>query len=365
MHFTTLVAATALAGLGQAFLLPPTISSADSEIVNTLPFEDVTITEGVQLALACPGCPVGNLDIAGNEHVSTVKNVLQLDFQIVKGETDKLQVNGLQIYPIEPMMSNSFMETLTAPQLIQGEDGKWNFAAEPALGYSMGVKAPVHSDKDDLDLVTIHMEIVEVGNAFIQGVPAIEISLVRTSSGKLMLGNAVLMPVGAMELTPSDGDQECATVVCKWRAIIAAKLAKLKGCHKSGKAAARPNASIDGPKDHDARPRPHHGHRPHGHNHHNRHRHTLLRFLRNVSIHVLLPIAIGVAVGITASLVGMLIGNVIVFIWRTFFRRNTQYQAINPEEVILIVEEESDDDSKMFLVMEEQGPPPSYTDEKA
>jgi len=233
----------------------------------------------------------------------------------------------------------------------------------------MGVKEPVHSEKDNLDLITIHMEIIEVGNAFVQGIPAIEVSLVRTSSGKLMLGNAVMLPVGATELTPSDGDQECATIYCKWRAIIAAKLSKLKGCHKSNKAPPRPNASVDGPKDHGARPRPHHhSGRPHRHNHHGRHRHAFFRFLRNISIHVLLPIAIGaafgVAVGFIAALVGMLIGNLIVFVWRTFFRRNVQYQAINPEEVILIVEE-SDDESKSFLVEEPQGPPPSYTDEKA
>jgi len=356
MHFTKLGAVTALTGFGQAFLLPPTISSADSEIVNALPFEDALAGEATVMRLACPGCPVIFKDTQGRDIATDVKNRLELNFQIAHGDSDKVMVNGLQIYPIEPM-SASFMEALHAPQFIFTDESTWDYAAEPQLGYSLGVKAPIHSEDEQLDLITIHMEIVEVGNTFIQGIPAVELSVLQTPSGKLMLGNAVEVGTQQMEVTPSDGDQECATVLCKWRAILAEKLSSLKGCGKSNKAPPRPNANLDGPKDHDARPH----RRPHGHHRHHRHRHTILRFLRNITMHVLLPIAVGVAVGITASLVGMLVGNIVVLVWRVLFRRN-QAQTIPVHEVVIV--EESDDETKSFLVKETQGPPPSYTDEK-
>jgi hypothetical protein len=359
MHFTKAGAVTALAGLGQAFLLPPTIHSADSEIVNTLPFEDAVAGEGIGMRLPCHGCPVVFKDTLGRDIATDVKNTLGLNFEIVhtaEDEEDKLVVNGMQLWPVG--ISASSIEPLTAPQFIYTDESTWDYAAEPQLGYSIFSKAPKLSDDQELYLVQMQLEIVEVGNTFVKGIPAIEISLLRTPSGKLMLGNAVQMEA-PVELTPSDGDQECATALCKWRAILAAKLSVLKGCgRKPAMAPQRPNASNDGPKHHDSRPH----RRPHG-AHHRHHRHSQIFFvtLRNIAMNFLLPIAVGVAVGITASLVGMLVGNLIVLVWRVLFRRN---QAESDAVYEIVIVDESDDETKSFLVKEPQGPPSSYTDEK-
>jgi predicted small lipoprotein YifL len=360
MYFTKAGAVTALAGLGQAFLLPPTIHSADSEIVNTLPFEDAIAGEGMSLRLPCPGCPVVFKDTLGRDIATDIKNQLGLNFEVVhtpEDEEDKLVVNGLQLWPVG--ISASSIEPLTAPQFIYTDESTWDYAAEPQLGYSIFSQAPILSPDQELYLVKIQLEVIEVGNTFIKGIPAVEISLLRTPSGKLMLGDVMQMEAPAKELTPSDGDQECATALCKWRAILAEKLSSLKGCgRKPLKAPPRPNASVDGPKDHDSRPH----RRPHGpHHRHHRNRQIFFTTLRNITVHILLPIAVGVAVGIAASLVGMLVGNLIVLIWRVLFRRN-QVQSDAVHQVIIV--EESDDETKSFLVKEPQGPPPSYTDEK-
>ncbi|EHK99062.1 hypothetical protein M7I_5061 [Glarea lozoyensis 74030] len=270
MHFTTLGAVTALTGLSQAILLPPTISSDPSETFNTLPYdvENAAVGEGVSMNLPCPGCPVIFTDTLGRNIATEVKNRLGLNFEVIHGEEgvqDVLAVNGMQIWPIG--LSVLDVQELTAPQFIHTDANTWDYAAEPHLGYSIFNKSPVYSEKDDLNLIQIQLEIIEVGNTFIEGIPAVQLS----------------------------------------------------------------------------------------------HRHTILRFLRNITMHVLLPIAVGVAVGITASLVGMLVGNAVVLIWRVLFRRG-QTQAIPVHEVIII--EESDDETKSFLVKEAQDLPPSYTDEK-
>jgi predicted small lipoprotein YifL len=256
MYFTKAGAVTALAGLGQAFLLPPTIHSADSEIVNTLPFEDAIAGEGMSLRLPCPGCPVVFKDTLGRDIATDIKNQLGLNFEVVhtpEDEEDKLVVNGLQLWPVG--ISASSIEPLTAPQFIYTDESTWDYAAEPQLGYSIFSQAPILSPDQELYLVKIQLEVIEVGNTFIKGIPAVEISLLRTPSGKLMLGDVMQMEAPAKELTPSDGDQECATALCKWRAILAEKLSSLKGCgRKPLKAPPRPNASVDGPKDHDSRP---------------------------------------------------------------------------------------------------------------
>lgn len=365
MHFAKLGAAVSLAQLGQAILLPPTLSSADSEIVNTLPFEESAINSGRQLDISCPGCPVIFNDLQGQAHYTDTENVLRLEFSIAQGEeSDKLILNGVPIYPMEPL-SEAFMQPLTAPQLIHTDDN-WNMAAEPVLGYSLSVKHPVHSEQDQLDLVSLHISIVEVANKFLSGIPSVEIKLLETPSGKLMLGDAEIITSAP---TPADGDQECTTVLCKWRAIVAAKLSKLKsGCGFKNPSAAVGAVDESSPKDHGrpqphiGRPRPGHGHGQ-GHFRHHHHKHNLGRFMRNIAMHVLLPILVGVAVGITASLVGMLVGNLVVLVWRALFRREGQYSRVQSEEIVFV--EDCEDESKGFL--EVQGPPPTYefVDEKA
>ncbi|CAG8948663.1 hypothetical protein HYFRA_00001783 [Hymenoscyphus fraxineus] len=356
MHFTKLGAAVSLVQLGQAILLPPTISSADSELINTLPFEDNALTQGRKLDLACPGCPVIIQDLQGQAHYAENENSIRIDLSIAEGENgiDQLVVNGLPIYPMEPM-SDSFLQPLTAPQLIKTNDDTWTMVAEPVLGYALSVRHPVHSEQDQLDLVFLHIEIVEVANKFLNSVPSIDIKLVETPSGRLMLGDVEILPPTP---SPSDGGQECTTLLCKWRAIIAAKLSKVKGMGCGSKA--RPAAAVEGPKDNGRPQPPRPAGRPHGHHHQ---KHEFGRFLRNVAAHILLPILVGVAVGITASLVGMLVGNLVVFIWRVLFRRGGQYTRVQQNDIV--IEEDCRDEKKGFL--EVQGPPPTYdsVDDKA
>jgi len=170
-----------------------------------------------------------------------------------------------------------------------------------------------------------------------------------------MLGDAEITTPKSLSPKPTDDGQECTTIVCKWRAIVADRLSKLKGC--GGKGKARPAHVTGGPRKHHShhgRPngRPHGAHRPFRHH---RHRHSLGRFLRNVAVHIMIPVLIGIVVGITASLVGMIVGNVLIFFWRLLDR--AQYVRVDQVEII----EESDDETKAFLE-----PPPTYTatDEK-
>lgn len=345
-------ASIALAGVSSALLLPP--PPADSDIINTLPFEDNIATEGRVMEVNCPGCPVAIVDTQGQTHYSNVESVLKLNLTVAHGSADQLLLNDLPIYPVDPR-SEAFLTPLTADQLAKNADNTWTYVSTPTLGYSLSVKHPVQS-QEQLDLVAIHIEIVEVANKFLEGIPSIELKLLETPGGKLMLGDTEITTPKSTTSEPTDGGQECTTIVCKWRAIIADKLSKLKGC--GGKA--RPT-HVKGSKHHGhhGRPRPHGPHRPFRHH---RHRHSLGRFLRNVAVHVLIPILIGIVVGITASLVGMVVGNIVIFVWRLLFRRDrAPYVKVSQVE---IVTEESDDETKAFL--EPQGPPPTYTatDEK-
>lgn len=360
MYFSQVAAAAAVAHIANAILLPPTISSSDSDIINTLPFEDAVTADGRDLTIACPGCPVAVKDLQGNVQFADVESKLRLNFSVAHGDLDRLMLNGLQIYPIDPQ-SASFMTPLVADQLVETQDKSWTLASEPKLGYSLNVKHPVQTKQDQFGLVTVHLEIVEVAGKFLDGIPSIDLKLLETPSGKVMLGEAEITAAKSAAPTPKEGDQECTTMICKWRAILADKLSKVKGC--AGKMRPHPTAAVEErPKHHGhhgrphGRPHPHGGHRPFRHH---RHRHSIARFLRNIAVHVLIPIFIGITVGITASLVGMVVGNIIVFVWRVLFRRNSaQYTRVQTDEIVVI--DEIDDETKGFLA--HQGPPPAYVD---
>jgi hypothetical protein len=288
--------------------------------------------------------------------------MLRFNFSIAHGEIDRLMLNGHEIYPMDPR-SVDFID-LTADQLIKSPEGTWNYAATPHLGWGLchgcGVPDLSSSDQSEIQLKTVRVEILEIAGRFINGFPIMDIKLLQTPSGKLMIGDASIME-NTVSLAQ---DQECTTILCKWRAIIADKVSKMKGC--GGK---RPGAvtvpmvkPMAKPSHHGhSRPRPAHGaHRPHRHHHH---RHGgFARFLRSIVFHVFIPIMIGVVVGITASLVGMIVGHIVIFIWRILFRRGerAQYCRRQREER---VSKDDDDESKGFL--EHENPPPVYEDAPA
>jgi hypothetical protein len=357
MRFSQIGVVAALA-VADAFLLPPEISAADTDIIKTLPFEDAVAVDGRVMEINCPGCPVMT-DIEDKMHSTQADSVLKLNFKLVHAEQDRLYLNNLQIYPMNPSADN-FFEPLTAPQMIKTEDNTWEYSSSPKLGYAIHVAHPVsRSNQDQLDLVSIHIEIIEVADKYLPAMPIVEIKLLETPSHKLMIGDAIIKePQSQTPSKPTDDEQECTTILCKWRAIFADRLSKLKGCGSK----ARPSGQVvPAHKTHGHHGRPHpHGPRPNGphrpYRHHHKH-HGITRFLKGIVLHVVIPVLIGVMVGITASLLGMIVGHIVIFIWRTLFRRGQRQQYIKVQQEEIVVEDVTDENKGL---MEHQGPPPVY-----
>ncbi|THV45949.1 hypothetical protein BGAL_0433g00020 [Botrytis galanthina] len=371
MRFITFGAGAALATLSQAFLLPPAISESASDAIDSLSFDAAIEAEGRILAVDCPGCPIAadTFDARGRRHGLKGLNRLMFNFSVSHDDgLDRVLLNGLQFYPID---MDSSLERLSAPQMIKTTDNKWVEAAEPDLGYALRIHKPIsYSKQDQIDLIMATLEILEVGNTFVDTVNNIELKILTTPSGKLVIGDAQVVPSPPKShLSNSvDDGQECTTVLCKWRAIMADKLSALK---KSCGGQAQPTSHNSRPQGH-GRPRPHGhhgghgGHRGHGgHGAHGRpHRfshkhHDIARFLRGVVLHVFIPVIIGIVAGITASLVGMVVGHVVIFMWRLLFRRGSQSQYTKVQQEDVGVEEGIEEEKGLI---QHQGPPPVYED---
>jgi len=341
MIFSKSALIASLGAVSAAFLLPPTISSADTDIIKALPFDAAAQLDGQVLNLKCLGCPVATADTSGNTvWLQDIESELQLSFSIIGNDIDILSLNGIQIFPPRDMS----IEPLTAPQITS--DGQKDLR----LGYELSIKPVVKSDNDQLELISIHLQVVEIADQFVNGLDSVELKLLKTPSGKLMIGSLDIAPTTNPIINPSDNGKECTTLICKWRAIVSDKLSHLKptkGCGSKN----RPNHSAG---------RPHKQHHPH----HPHHKHFVVaRFflaLKSVAIHVLIPIIIGVAVGMTASLIGMLVGNIVVFFWRTLYRRGQKgtYSKVQQEENTIPSETKDDTES----CLDHQEPPPVYED---
>ncbi|KAH8588100.1 hypothetical protein B0O99DRAFT_478225, partial [Bisporella sp. PMI_857] len=338
MRSTRLGAAAVMAGsLGQAFLLPPTISKGDADLIASLPVQDAAAATGEMVVdMACPGCPVNLVDVQG--HVSTMKPTVEsiLRFNLALSSTDdadRLMLNGYQLYPVEPT-ADDFSSILTADQLVRVTNG-WHYTGSPELGYMISVGHPnVGEGEQDIGLVAVHLEILQVSGKAVE-IPTIDINLLETPSGKLMIGNAILSPPKATK--PYD---QCTNFICRLKAIIASKFSEVKGKCGGQPKHSDPRPNIQSAHGHMGHPRPH-GHHP-SHRRHGR----FARFMRSLVFHVFIPIIIGVVMGITASLVGMIAGHFVLFLWRTFVRRGKKDQQVQAE------------DSKGLLA--NQSPPPVY-----
>ena len=362
MRLLHIGASAALLNLGAAFLVPSTISS-DSKSDLTLPFEVSALTDERVVEVNCPGCPV-QTSSEGLMRWTNAESLLRFNVTVARGNTDRLMVNGLQVYPVDTSI-DILTATLTADQLIKSPDDSWVYSSTPKLGYALRMRHPLTESsekKHGLGLVSFHLEIIEVGNKFVRGIPSLTVVVVETNSGQLMIGDAHT-EVATMVKEASNhphGKPKCSTLLCKWRAMVTAKTSALKkGCGGKSRphGLPRPHGIKGGPNKF-----PHH--RPHGsfkqgHHHQRPHHSTAGRLFQSIAFHIVVPILIGVVVGITASLVGMIVGHIVIFVWRLLFRRGERGQYCRVEQNARPTK--VDEETKAFL--ENQGPPPVYEDD--
>ncbi|KAF6810038.1 hypothetical protein CSOJ01_06561 [Colletotrichum sojae] len=326
-----LLKSLAAAGLAiratQAFIVVPEISEADNKLVNILPFEEAA-PEAVGLVhelvrLDCPNCPLTMKHHDGRYHtLTTVENHLELSFSVEPDSAgvDRLLVNNFELYP----KAASWYSALRAPQVPDFTKAATKHPRPadpntPQLGYSLGVRPVAKDAEQQLELVEIDLQIIEVGNSFVSDVPNVNVKLIKSPTGKLMIAKVDITETTAPsrveeEAKPSADDASCTTLYCRWRAAI---LKNMRGKHCGGR------------KHHGTNGQMRHGHHGHGHHahagHFRQHHHTWARLAKNIASHILLPVLIGIVAGVSVSIIGMMVGTFVVCLWRVFVRRQPAF----------------------------------------
>ncbi len=383
MQLKPIIAAAGLtATAANALLLLPDVSVDD--IVTTLPvptevYDEINTLQIAQIAqtqnlkLECPGCPVRVFPHWKGHHGETniktdIPSHLELDFSIAMPESpdgvDRLLLNGFELYP----ESNPFQNTLTATLLPDFHEGRVNRPhhikgprphTAQNLGFGLQTRLiPSTDDDDDLDLVVVDLQIIEVGNVFVHGIPNVEIKLVKTPSGKLMIADVAAMASENTQKPPVDAQEECTTLFCRLMAMARERLDRLRAGKHCG---SRPDQA-NPENDHievDMHPAVN---PPQEYKHHWGH------LFKNIATHILLPVAIGVMAGVTASIIGMMVGTFLVYLWRTFVRRPScarrQHRRHGGSSKAGQNEVAVDDEkSGLMAHQEEPDTPPAYVEE--
>jgi len=339
-----------------AFLLPPSVSSHDNELVKALPFELAPFTQLSTVRLPCKTCPVA-VPNKGARYtwIDGVDNYLSLEFSVVPQDgsgADALFLNGVQIYP--PRF-DQLPEPLTALQVAAGTDPSEAANQNLRLGYELAFRPEQKSNADHLEFIAMHFQIVEIADKFIDGLEDLKVKLIKTPAGKIMIANVELTATTNPPTDPRKNLEDCKTLICRFRAIVAGKLSYKKAM-KGDCGSKKSNYSVPTHHKH------HSGHRHHHHGHHNGFG-RLMHAARSIAIHVLIPIFIGVAVGLTASIIGMIAGQIIVFFWRAIYR-NGQGNYVRVEEEDEKEEEDEGEESvnEKVAFLEAQAPTPVYED---
>ncbi len=318
-----IAAAAALAVASQAFLLPPEVSQSDIQIVDAANLVDT----GRVVELPCPDCPVQVMNHRGKVRVKTDKpNHLSLNFKVEHHEdADRLVVNGFELYP----HSDPLHSALTAPQTIdrharkkhnpnwealeakqkdhkkhrdhrkhKDHKGPWSHEVlSPELGFSLKtMESKDASGKSQFSTVILDLQILSVGNQFVNDIPHVRAMLVKDAQGRLVIED---VDIAIRNATPSlfVAQKGCDTPLCAWLAFIKGKMGRpLGSCAKNKNGG-------DGAPLHPelvkAHPLPtHHKTRPHF----ARPQRTWAHLVRNVAAHILLPVLIGIVAGVSASL---------------------------------------------------------------
>jgi hypothetical protein len=286
-----------------------------------------------------------------------------LDISVAENSRS-IELNGKTIYPQQAMHQAIYVPQVQADISVNDIEAKpATYLSHPLRLESFSALASVmHSSETKEDAIRLELNIDRVEEKHVK-VPHIVISASRDTKGQL-----TITKIEALDKTPGDN---CATLFCRFRAIMESVSDKVQGkviggnrrpCpHHKGhshkvhdKPHGKPNVSGFSYNMGDRKPsqehvkahhhkKPGHKHntyhpRPQGHHYHHHHAPHYTKFDRfmhgfiRVLLTIVIPIAVGVIAGMLTYVLGMALGTVVAFIWMSFRTATTTYSRIDLDE---------------------------------
>jgi hypothetical protein len=328
-------AVTAAAAL---FVIPESVDGLD-DIVNALPIDPTTF-EVPAHALAqsfdipCPQCD------GDDAH-------LQMGFAVEDGA--RLTLNGVELFPNpDPAHADLVAPVVTA----SGSETRQR------LGYSVVISLDGKDEQQMMDLISLQINVIEVGARAVHGIPTINVSLISAATGEVL--------IGGVQMTSAVEENKCYSPWCQVKNFFSEMrkgFGGFKSCH------GRPRPSVTSPEHVTLD-----GHRQpgsqSGHHHGEYSRHPSFRKLfKGIVTHILLPIIMGVVAGISVAMLSVVIcrsiSRMISFVRPQQEHRDPAHRCNSPTCCAPAPADPADEEEKIGLMetKDEQEPqdlPPRY-----
>ncbi|KAH7316469.1 hypothetical protein B0I35DRAFT_409666 [Stachybotrys elegans] len=270
------------AATAAAFLITGDLPPADEGAFRILPVE----ADAVQLP---PTAFAHTLQLPCRQ-CRGQRTSMEMNLAIEDG--NRFTLNGLELYPTPDPLHD-----LNASVMRAHKKTKWQ-----RLGYSLAITKLGKDDQQHLEVLGVQLEIVEVGNHFVKGVPVLDIKLIQAPNGELLMGNVAILENDA---------SKCDTTLCRLRKMFE----NSRGCkgfrgQQSGS---------------------HHRHDGHRHGHHG----NFGELVRQIATHLFLPALMGLMAGVLVACLATVLCTSIIHLarWVRGGRREQPWHATDNAQV--------------------------------
>lgn len=320
-----------LAASAAAFLIVPEASLRDEDTVNALP-----VDTSIDNFMLPPTALSQKLDLPCRKCRGRDTH-LEMEFAVEDGS--RLTLNGFELYPNADPWHGDLIASV-----VRG-NGK---ERKQRLGYSLAVKPEGIDEKQQMEIISVELRVIEVGNRFVEGIPTVSVKLVRAVTGDILIGS----------MNMSDSPATCDSMWCRAKGIFGDAFHGFPGCRKF-RHGHGPESKHHRPGSHRYHGRPGHHSRPvederPGHE---------WRLLKGLASHIFLPVLMGITAGFSVALFAMCLCRVAMRLTRLFQgEHQTAFLRCPRHQKVLVVE--SNQDEEKAALMNDQDLPP-YEDESA
>ncbi|KAG6000361.1 hypothetical protein E4U21_005553 [Claviceps maximensis] len=275
----------ALAATAAALVIIPEISESDEAIFRGLSLVDETSLQPILADSHVVRVPCMQCDDTNSN--------LYLNFSVV--DDTRLLLNGLELYP--------HAETVVAAAAASPDPETTTTREQRNLGYSLTVVSEAMGKGSKLQLLDVELRVIEVGERFVDGVPAVNVRLFKAPlSEEIIIADVAVAP------SKTSG---CMSLACRAREGMSDALRALnglrpfRGCHGRGGRWLHRGGEPEGKKPATMLPQTQaHGESRWMHSQ-SRRRHAWRRILTQIAAQILLPVLMGVTAGAGVALFAM------------------------------------------------------------
>ncbi|KAG5999666.1 hypothetical protein E4U43_001932 [Claviceps pusilla] len=333
----------ALAATAAALVIVPELSEPDEAMFRALPIFEGPSSQPILADSHVVSVPCVQCDGADRS--------LSLNFSVV--DDKRLLLNGRELYPQAAASTDREREAKAAAATATATMAR----EQRNLGYSLAVVPEAVGKGSKLQLLNVELRVIEVGDRFVDGVPAINVRLFKAP-----FSEDIIIADVAVATSKVSG---CNSLACRAREGMGDMLTALKGLRPLRGCHGRGGRRVHHGKNHDAMLLPETQMQAQRGSSRNRPQsppsHEWRRILTHIAAQILLPVLMGITAGVGVALLAMAVCSLFLRLAACVRGRRTETGDVASSAAGSTSEESFASEKDRLMEVAEL--PPQYTDE--